>query len=86
MMPEMDGYAALEGIRAREEAVGIRSSLGSKIIVVSALDQMKRVMKAFRGLCDAYLFKPLDRQKLLEHLHSFGLIDQTAIAPASIEA
>jgi len=74
MMPEMDGYAALKCIRDTEEALGITSSRGSKIIMTTALDQVKNVLDAFHGLCDAYLFKPIHKAQLLEQARSFGLI------------
>src|SRR6476646_10458400 len=66
MMPEMDGCEALKQIRGMEEARGIISSQGSKIFMTTALDQMKNVIQAFYGLCDAYLYKPIEKAKLLE--------------------
>jgi len=74
MMPEMDGQEALRQIRSSEESRGILSSKGSKIFMVTALDNVKNVVRSFNGLCDAYLFKPIDRAKLTEQLHAFGLI------------
>jgi len=74
MMPEMDGHAVLETIRGREEALGILSSDGSKIIMTTAVDQIKSVIQSFQGLCDAYLFKPIHKAKLLEQLRVLGLI------------
>jgi two-component system chemotaxis response regulator CheY len=74
MMPEMDGYAALREVRAGEEARGILSSHGVKIIMTTALHQVKNVVEAFHGLCDAYLFKPIDGTKLVAQLHELRLI------------
>ncbi len=74
MMPEMDGQEALKEIRALESEAGILSSDGSKIIMTTALDDKKNVMNAFREQCDAYLIKPIDREKLVENLHSLHLI------------
>jgi two-component system chemotaxis response regulator CheY len=74
MMPEMDGQEALREIRALETEAGILSSDGSKIIMTTALDDKKNVMSAFREQCDAYLVKPIDRDKLLENLRSLHLI------------
>ncbi len=74
MMPEMDGFEALKKIRSAEEARGILSSRGVKVIMTTALDQVKNVIHAFKELCDAYLFKPIDKAKLLEQLRAWDLI------------
>jgi len=74
MMPEMDGYEALHSIRNAEEVRGITSSHGTKIVMTTALDDMKNVMQAFHGLCDAYLYKPIEKAQLLEQVRGFGLI------------
>jgi two-component system chemotaxis response regulator CheY len=74
MMPELDGYGALKGIRGAEEARGISCSHGAKNIMTTALDHVKNVIQAFHGLCDAYLFKPVDKAKLLEQVRGFGLL------------
>jgi two-component system, chemotaxis family, chemotaxis protein CheY len=41
MMPEMDGQAALKEMRAPEEARGIVSTHGAKIIMTTARDDIK---------------------------------------------
>ena len=42
--------------------------------MTTALDRIKNVFQAFRGLCDAYLVKPIEHAKLVEQLHAFSLI------------
>jgi DNA-binding response OmpR family regulator len=42
--------------------------------MTTALNDVKNVMKAFSGLCDAYVFKPFDKTKLLAELRKLGLI------------
>jgi len=74
MMPGMDGQAAVREIRALEEEGGTLSSAGVKIIMITALDDVKSVVESFRLLCDAYLFKPVDSAKLLALLREFHLI------------
>jgi two-component system chemotaxis response regulator CheY len=74
LMPELDGQAAVKQIRSIEEARGIRSSAGAKIIMTTAVDDVKDVIRAFRELCDAYLLKPVDVGDLLVHLKTFGLV------------
>ena len=74
MMPEMDGQAAVKEIRALEEAGGTLSTTGAKIIMTTALDDVKNVVQSFQALCDAYLFKPIDTGKLLGHIRDLHLV------------
>ncbi len=74
MMPEMDGQQALKKIRAMEEERGISSTNGSKIVMTTALGDMKNACNAFNSLCDAYLIKPIDKARLIETLHRLKLI------------
>jgi len=74
MMPEMDGQTAVKEIRALEEAGGTFSTNGVKIIMTTALDDVKNVVQSFRSLCDAYLFKPIDTGKLQEHIRTLKLV------------
>jgi len=75
MMPEMDGQEALRRIRELEEAHGILSTAGAKIIMTTSLNDMKNVGDAFNSLCDAYLVKPIQKSQLLEQLRELTLID-----------
>jgi len=74
MMPEMDGQTAVKEIRALEEAGGTLSTHGVKIIMTTALDDVKNVVESFKSLCDAYVFKPIDTGKLLAHLRETDLV------------
>jgi two-component system chemotaxis response regulator CheY len=74
MMPEMDGQTAVKEIRTLEEAEGTLSTNGVKIIMTTAVDDVKSVVMCFKSLCDAYLFKPIDTQKLLGHIKEFHLV------------
>jgi len=74
MMPEMDGQAAVKEIRDLEASGGTLSTHGVKIIMTTALDDVKNVVQSFKSLCDAYLFKPIDTGKLLAHLREFHLV------------
>lgn len=78
MMPEMDGQDALKQIRQMEEENGIFSSEGVKVIMTTALDDIKNINNAFHHLCDGYLTKPINKDALLENLHTLGLICNVA--------
>jgi two-component system chemotaxis response regulator CheY len=73
MMPEMDGQEVLKEIRALEEARDIPTGAGAKVIMTTALKDRGSVMTAFREQCDAYLVKPIDRDRLLGHLRELGM-------------
>jgi two-component system, chemotaxis family, chemotaxis protein CheY len=74
MMPEMDGREAVRQIRAMEATQGILSTFGVKIIMTTTVGDLKEVSRCFQELCDAYLMKPIDLGKLLEHMKSYRLI------------
>jgi two-component system chemotaxis response regulator CheY len=74
MMPIMDGQDALRRIRSAEHAAGVPAGKGARVIMTTALCDGQNVIKAFKGECDAYLVKPIDRAKLIGHLKAFGLV------------
>jgi len=74
MMPEMDGHVALKEIRKLEEARNIFSSDGVKVIMTTALKDMKNIFEAYGELCDSYLPKPIEKAKLLEELRKLRII------------
>ena len=82
MMPEMDGREAIRQIRALEEARGIYSTEGAKILMTTAVNDLKEVMRSFRDLCDAYLVKPIDLAQLLGHMKAYDLV-RTGDFPAA---
>jgi len=74
MLPELSGHEVLKSIREIEERADLALEHGAKVIMTSALSDMKTVVSSFRELCDAYLVKPIDTQELVNHLRSFKLI------------
>ncbi len=74
MMPEMDGQEALRKIREHEKTREILSSNAAKIVMTTALDDIKNIKTAFDGLCDGYLNKPIHKTHLLEELRELKLI------------
>ncbi len=74
MMPLMSGQEALRLIRDQEEAQGVLSTHGTKILMTTALDDVKNVRSAFYNLCDGYLPKPIQKYNLLEELRNLKLI------------
>jgi two-component system, chemotaxis family, chemotaxis protein CheY len=79
MMPEMDGRAALREIRALETAQGIVNN-GVKVIMTTALGDTKTLFGSFNETCDGYVVKPIETEKLLGYVRSFGLIANGPVA------
>ncbi len=77
LMPVLDGHQALLEIRKMERSYGIEEHGAMKVIMVTALEDCENIVQAFEGgHCEAYLTKPLDREKLLDHLLELELIDK----------
>jgi len=75
MMPDIDGHEVLQKIRTIEEKRGICGKAGAKIIMTTALSDPRIIMKAFKEQCEAYLVKPIEKQKLLDTIGELGLLD-----------
>ncbi|GAB0057618.1 Chemotaxis protein CheY [Candidatus Magnetaquicoccaceae bacterium FCR-1] len=77
MMPEMDGQEALRSIRELERARNSEDGEEMVIFMVSALNTEEQVVQAFfRGGCTDYLGKPVTRDKVLEKMRQYNLIDE----------
>lgn len=74
MMPEMDGREAVRHVRALEEAQGVLSTNGAKIIMTTVVSDIKEVSRCFQELCDAYIMKPIDLAQLLSQMKSYHLV------------
>lgn len=75
MMPEMDGQEVLAEIRKMENEFGITNNDAAKVIMTTALDDSKNIMRAFtEGHCEAYLTKPIEKDKLINQLKDLKLI------------
>ncbi len=85
MMPEMDGHEALEAIRQIENERGIAGLDGVKVIMTTALGDSKNVIGAFRTGCEAYIVKPIGKEKLLEEMEKLGLFNLVARASGPAE-
>ncbi len=75
MMPIMDGHEALIKIREVEKSLGIIGHEEVKVIMLSALDDAKTVMKAYyKGGATSYVVKPIEKERLLFEMQKIGLI------------
>ncbi|MCJ2164046.1 MULTISPECIES: response regulator [unclassified Pseudodesulfovibrio] len=76
MMPNKDGHQALKDIRAIEQEMGVPSADEAKVIMITALNDPKTVVKAYyKGGAAAYLPKPIEVESLYAILRDLALID-----------
>jgi two-component system chemotaxis response regulator CheY len=72
LMPGLDGQQALEAIRALEAgAEGGQPSKRARVVVTTALGG--DALDAVREQADAYLFKPVRKERLIETVRQLGL-------------
>ncbi len=73
MMPVMDGYQALVGIRNLEKQRNIPKDKEAKVIMTTALNDEKNVKMAFELGCSVYSGKPIDEKRFEEALRKLGV-------------
>ena len=73
MMHGIDGKNVLREIRSIEEGSGVMASDQVKIIMTTAM-KSSEIKETFKGECDAYILKPIYKDKLKETMESLGLI------------
>lgn len=75
MMPHLDGIQALKMIRKMEREMGVLKSDGVKVIMITSIDNPLFIFEAYhRGGANAYLYKPVDKAKLLDELKRLEII------------
>ena len=74
MMPVMDGYQALVGIRNLEKERNIPEEKAVKVIMTTALNDEKNVKMAFDLGCTIYSGKPIDQERFEQALKKLGLV------------
>jgi len=74
MMAEMDGLEFLNKFREYEESKGIGGLDRVKVLMTTALNDPKTVIKAFKDQCDGYLVKPIKKDTLHKALTDLNLI------------
>jgi two-component system chemotaxis response regulator CheY len=72
MMPGKDGQQVLKELRKFEYDKGVMGHDGVKVIMITALDDRKNILEAFRSQCEAYLTKPINVKRLHEEMTKLG--------------
>jgi len=73
-MPDCNGHDALFQIRQIEKQLGVPPDLEVKVIMITALDDIKSVFESFNNGASSYIVKPFDRNKIMGELRTLGLI------------
>lgn len=74
MVPEMNGQDVLRNMREIEQQSGVFALAGAKVVMTTALGDFNNVKTAFKNQCEAYLIKPLDREKVVSTLQGLGIV------------
>ena len=74
MLPKLDGQSVLKKIREIESDKGIFGLKGVKILMTTALNDARNIIEAFRSQCEAYIPKPIDKNRLAKEMRGLGLI------------
>ncbi len=74
MMPVMDGYQSLVGIRNLEKERNVPADKAVKVIMTTALNDEKNVKMAFELGCTVYSGKPIDQDRFEQALKKLELI------------
>lgn len=74
MMPVMDGYQALVGIRNLEKQRNVPEEKAAKVIMTTALNEERNVQKAFELGCTIYSGKPINQERFEQALKKLNLI------------
>ena len=75
MLPETDGLLSTLAIRELETHMNIPQAQRVKVIMTTALDDPRTVMKSlYESDADSYLVKPIKLQKLEDELRTLKLI------------
>jgi two-component system chemotaxis response regulator CheY len=78
-MPVMGGIEALRLIRREEECCGRLRPQATTIVIASAADDLDTINEAFRELCDAYVVKPVDAERLIDVVRCLFPIEKYSV-------
>lgn len=73
MMPKMNGQEALQRIRTLEAENHVKPGTGARVVMTTGLHDLKTVRESYNDECDAFLVKPITRDRLLSELARLGI-------------
>ncbi len=84
MLPDKNGHETLRAMRGLEEGRGIVSTQGAKIVMITALGDIKSISSAYQAFCDGYVVKPVEPDKLKNILYELGLKKKMEIREVAV--
>lgn len=72
MMPRKNGQEVLEDVRRLERERGVKPTGEVKVIMTTALGDVRSVVSAYKGGATAYITKPILTERLFETIRSLG--------------
>lgn len=79
MMPRVSGHEVLKEVREIEKNMNLSGVDDVKIIMTTALGDFDNIKNAFREQCEAYLVKPIEKDKLIQKLKELDLIKNVQV-------
>jgi len=73
MMPHKSGQEVLQEIRALEQQRGIKANQEAKVVMTTALGDVRSVMSAYKEGATAYVTKPIVPERMIETLRNLGI-------------
>lgn len=73
MMPRKNGQEVLQEIRTSEQKRGINTAQEVKVVMTTALGDVRSVMGAYSEGATAYLTKPIVPERMFETLSNLGI-------------
>ena len=74
-LPGKDGKEILSEIREMEDEDAVPTAERVRIFMTTALSDYSNISTSFKNLCDEYLKKPVLKDKLVELLARYQLVD-----------
>ena len=73
-LPGMDGHKILKAIRQIEKDEMIDYLDAATVLMTTALSDLENKLRAYYGLCDGYITKPVTKEKLEQHLRNLTFL------------
>lgn len=77
-MPEMDGHETLRQIRDLEDKMSLNGPERARVIMITAARDPESVMAARQSKAEAYLVKPIQKDRLIAEISRFSVAKRSS--------